>query len=427
MDVGTTAGRETSIVIEKGTRSALVNGTRLELAPTDFALLTALAERRGEVLSQKELAEIAFGGPTSPGDLYWRIWNLRKMVGDLDRKPADMIIRNRRGQGYVLELSEASVEVVHRIPDASAEDPVDPPAPADDQAIPSEAPPPTPVELVQPATDEPPSPEIPTTAEERQVTFSEAPLRALRPRAVLLATAIALAALGSSWSVGYLLAAKPGAETRVGSVSQLPEGDPSPSPEKTKDTRQRKDQKDQSNKPDRDKRPTKTKKDRPGKPNGVAVLAAPPATPAEVADPAPEPKPQTNDGKDSGESKPQPVAPALPAAPTRYLYHLVHPETGDHFVTTDSATASEQEAKGYRGSAIARIYTSQESGTRALTTNQGTAWIFTSAGPKTEPASRPVPLWYSTNDAGDFFYTTSESEAKASGWSASLAGYARAL
>jgi hypothetical protein len=135
----------------------------------------------------------------------------------------------------------------------------------------------------------------------------------------------------------------------------------------------------------------------------------------------------SSQGSREGGKKDQEPAPTLPPAPTRYLYHLVNPETGDHFVTTDSATASEQEARGYEGGAIARIYTYREDNTKAITTNHGTAYIFIGSAPKTEPASTTVALWYSTNDAGDFFYTTNEVQAKQSGWTGSIIGYARAL
>ena len=128
-----------------------------------------------------------------------------------------------------------------------------------------------------------------------------------------------------------------------------------------------------------------------------------------------------------GSAREQAPPPALPPAPTRYLYHLVNPETGDHFVTTDSATAHEQEARGYEGGPIARVYTYREDNTRAITTNRGTAYIFTGSAPKTEPASQTIALWYSTNDAGDFFYTTSQSQAEQAGWTGSIIGYVRAL
>jgi hypothetical protein len=122
----------------------------------------------------------------------------------------------------------------------------------------------------------------------------------------------------------------------------------------------------------------------------------------------------------------KPPPPSYPPAPTRYLYHLVNQETGDHFATTEASTASEYQAMGYEGGAIARVYSYQEKDTKAISTNQGTAYIFTSSAAKTEPASQVVTLWYSTNGS-DFFYTTNEAEAKRSGWQGSAIGYARSL
>ena len=96
-------------------------------------------------------------------------------------------------------------------------------------------------------------------------------------------------------------------------------------------------------------------------------------------------------------------------------------------MTTDGNLTSQYQARGYEGGAIGRVYTSAVEGTRAISTNHGTAYIFINSAPKTEPASRAIPLWYSTNNAGDFFYSTNESEAKRAGWSASVVGYVRSL
>ena len=119
----------------------------------------------------------------------------------------------------------------------------------------------------------------------------------------------------------------------------------------------------------------------------------------------------------------------MPPGPTRYLYHLEHPETGDHFVTTDDNIVSTYQGRGYVGGAIGRIYTSAPEGvaTKATNTNRGTAYIFTSASPKTEPTSPTLPLYYSTNNDGDFFYTTSAGEARETGWEGVLIGYVRTL
>ena len=153
---------------------------------------------------------------------------------------------------------------------------------------------------------------------------------------------------------------------------------------------------------------------------------AAPITTQDSSDPATDTSNSTQ-GSRKGSQGGQAPAPALPPAPTRYLYHLVNPETGDHFVTTDPATASEQEARGYEGGPIGRVYTSREDNTKAITTNGGTAYIFIGGAPKTEPPSSTTALWYSTDNDGDFFYTTSESQAKQSGRTGSVIGYVRDL
>ena len=140
--------------------------------------------------------------------------------------------------------------------------------------------------------------------------------------------------------------------------------------------------------------------------------------------------PTSSQGSSKGSvEKKAPPPPQLPPAPTRYLYHLVNSETGDHFVTTDGATASSYEGKGYSGGAIGGLYTSPPSGvdTKSISTNFGTGYIFTGSSPRTEPASRAIPLYYSSNGKGDFFYTTNSGEANGSGWSGSLIGYVRGL
>ena len=418
MNAGIAGDRVESLVIEHATRSALINGDRVKLTPTDFALLSALASRPGEVIPRKHLALEAFGAPMAPQDLNWRIWRLRKLAGDLSRADEERMIGTRWGQGYILNVHGA-VTVVEGLEVEEEVMPLPAMLPAENE--------PAKEEPVQGALID--LTEEPTTHD--TVTLAAAPAvadpiavrrRYLRPKSVLVASAVATAALLSSWSAGYLLAGGREAENRSLEISQLdseaPADRPKPSPDNKADGRNKARSKDK-------KQTKKRRLDRGSDGKGTTVLAAPP-TSSGTARSAPAPAESNPDEKTPNKDSSQ-AAPALPAAPTRYLYHLVHPETGDHFVTTDSNTASEHQAKGYRGSAIARVYTSQESGTRALTTNQGTAWIFISSSPRTEPASQPVPLWYSTNNAGDFFYTTSESEARASGWSASLAGYARAL
>lgn len=442
MDAGKIAGREISLVIELAAGSAVVNGNRIEISPTEFTLLATLAARPGEVVSHKELAAVAFGEgiPVTPHDLHWRIWNLRVRIGDRDRKRK--LIENRRGQGYILHLPEASVKVL----EGKAQRAVASSEPAAQQVIHLDEPPPLSIlpqadSVSLPADDElvltvhaddpdslSDSAEVSAAAPEavtREDPSSLVPSRrmSLRPRAVLLATTLAITALGSSWSVGYLLSSR-STSSEQHERAAVPPADPSPVSEASKPKDDEKKPRKRGDRGKQEARNSHKGTGQEGRGSAPSTVAAAPLSSSD-GEFAPADQP-TSQPKDSDKNDTQ-AAPALPAAPTRYLYHLVHVETGDHFVTTDGNTASEYEAQGYRGSAIARVYTSQERGTKAITTNQGTAWIFVDRASRTEPSSQVVPLWYSTNNTGDFFYTISESEARASGWNASLIGYVRSL
>jgi hypothetical protein len=234
------------------------------------------------------------------------------------------------------------------------------------------------------------------------------------PRRRAAAAILAAALMAASWSTGFFIKwratrALDRSERQVNErdeeTQQPPRDDPSPAP------------RNQTPKPpeDRDRRRERT--------GGTAQRGGGSSNQAEAPPSVPQP-PQPPPGKDSDSKKP---LPSLPPAPTRYLYHLVNEETGDHFATTDGGVASEYEAKGYQGGAVGRVYTASEDDTKAITTNYGTAYIFIASSPKTKPPSKSATLWYSTDNDGDFFYTTSKSEASQEGWSPTLIGYVRTL
>src|SRR5439155_17339231 len=92
------ADLELDLIRHRATR----HGKRLELTPKEFALLSLLARRRGEVLSRTLIAEqvwdIAVAGDTNVVDVHVR--RLRSKVDDpFDHK----LIHTVRGVGYVLE------------------------------------------------------------------------------------------------------------------------------------------------------------------------------------------------------------------------------------------------------------------------------------------------------------------------------------
>lgn len=396
-----------SLVIELAARTAKIDGTRVELPPTEFALLAVLAARPGEVVSHKILAAEAFGegAHIAPQDLHWRIWKLRDLIGDGGRE--HKLVENRRGQGYVLDLPPNAVQVVEGVAPGTA--PVDDVIRLEEQPVPTDTGAATLAD--EPAPDSPVRPPI---AAPDGTPDEDSGRTRPRPLAVLVGVAITLGALAGSWSAGYLISSRLASQeqatvpppTDKATTSSV--ADPEPQTREHKRAERRKP----------NKAPKKSRKAR-SQDEPTAVAAAPAPAP-------PPPSSQSGSGSEAPNTQPakKQKAPApLPPPPTRFLYHLVNAENGDHFVTTDGNVASQYHARGYEGGAIGRVYTSAMKGTRAISTNQGTAYIFIEANPKTEPASRTVALWYSTNNGGDFFYTTSEAEAKQSGWSARVVGY----
>ncbi len=414
MDVTTGPARVGSLVIELAARTAKVDGVRVEFPETEFALLAALATRPGEVVSNKKLGAEAFGEavPVTDQEIHWRIWKLRKLLGDQGRD--HQLVANRRGQGYVLDLPPSSVRVVKGV----AAEPVLEVEATEPQPVETSVPMPIPTEVA-----------VPLPISQRNEPGSartRGPWTAPRPVAVLLGVLVALAAVAGSWSAGYIISSR-SARTEIApaalpTTSGLADGDEEQSlgPQEKKQL-----QKKRLRQPSQRRRTGG--RNGGGSADASAALAPPPA-----AAPAPEPlaEPGQQSAPKRNRSHPAPAQPRpapLPAAPTRYLYHLIHPNTGDHYVTTDGNVASQQEARGYQGGAVGRVYTSSVEGTRAISTNQGTAYIFISASPRTEPPSRTLPLWYSTNNDGDFFYTTNENEARQAGWTANVVGYVRNL
>lgn len=417
------------LVLELASGTAILNGEAVELPPREFKLLAKLATHVGEPVESAALVAAAWPDApwTTPQDLYVLVSKLRRLIDGSNRFGGN--IRNRRGFGYVLDLPAQEVVVVEGA------------APTDDVVIDlrDEEPrdhPPDLEELAPTFQSDPLSPPLGITeASEPAINRP----RRFKGRGAAIAALLA-ALLGLSWVAGYALSSQFASSTDPRVAAQ-----PSPSPRESAP-------RDRVNKaPTQEKkRPKKhgqphgrhTKRTSPGTSATVLVAQGPPTDSTDDAPPPPstdpanvsaaagskEPKGPNDPDNDSGDSKNRdPAPPPLPPAPTRYLYHLVNEKTGDHFVTTDSNAASEYEARGYEGGAIARIYTYQEDNTKAITTNQGTAYVFIASAPKTEPQSQSLPLWYSTNNAGDFFYTTSESEAKQGGWTGSLIGYVRAL
>lgn len=88
------------LALDPGTLTASLNGLPLDLTSYEFALLQALAERAGQVLSRERLMELARGSAEEAFDrsIDVHISRLRQKLGDDPRNPQR--IRTVRGAGY---------------------------------------------------------------------------------------------------------------------------------------------------------------------------------------------------------------------------------------------------------------------------------------------------------------------------------------
>ncbi|MDQ3954136.1 MAG: winged helix-turn-helix domain-containing protein [Actinomycetota bacterium] len=418
------------LVIERASASVVVDGRRVALSPKLFSLLDELAAIAGSALDASEL--IAAVWRDEPGmtrdDLHALVWRLRGRLGDNGAEPR--IVVTRKGLGYLIDTEAVDVQVVDRrreivSPTRAAVQQGDPspetPARRTDGAA-SELEPagergaldPGAVVSLKPASD--------LKSDPRELA-ARVPSDARPGGAILVlgrslrwwtAAAIAVVALGAIGFAGGFLTRDDGPKTS-GPLETAPKPPTSP-PEVNRG----KPSDGKSQQPPRSRRQRGRASDR----NTPAVVAV--APPVSGGAPQPAPPPATSAPRqEKPPAKRQPVA--LPPPPTRYLYHLHNADNGDHFVTTDSGAVTQHEAKGYVGGAIGRVYVAPEKGTKAIALNYGSAFIFIGASPKTDPASVTVPLWYTANNAGDFFYTTSKAEASQEGWSASVVGYVRSL
>jgi len=405
------AGRAAPLVLELVSGTVILHGEEVELPPREFRLLAALAKRVGEPVSSAELMEVVWAEDaewTPPHNLIVLVSKLRRLIDGPTKFGRN--IRNRRRRGYVLDLDPDQVIVIEGPGDEEAADRVVYLDQSETIATPE-----TPgTEDLKPqgktVEDEP------AEAPQQGVALPSEPRRSRRLAGV---AALAVGLLATSWGTGYVLSSRdaPGA-----AIAEQPEDDIDHQIEKDAPSGRG----GKAGKADKRDGSEGKRKNRQGRGSGSAAIAAPgTSTDDNLSDP--NGTKESSQGSSETSDNDQQPAPALPPAPTRYLYHLVNPETGDHFVTTDSATASQQEARGYEGGPIARVYTYREDNTKAISTNRGTAYVFIGATPKTDPASRTIALWYSTDGAGDFFYTTIESQAKRDGWTGTRVGYVRTL
>ncbi|MFN2588765.1 MAG: winged helix-turn-helix domain-containing protein [Actinomycetota bacterium] len=370
----------------------------MELPPMEFSILAVLAARPGEVVSHKELLTEAFGDSAymDAQDLHWRIWNIRQLIGDGDKT----LVRNRRGQGFVIDAGR--VEVVEGLVE---------PEPVDETPVPQG---PIVIRLEEPEpTEATPPNELP--AEPKEVDKRSRPF-VFSPLALVIVGLVAGLALGGSWLAGYTLS------QRGTPAGVEPPSPPRDSERTSEEPRSREDNKKQS------PRRSNTRDNR-GNTN-TNVAAGPVADGLGTGDitsgntttgDSNSGETATGSGPGGKEEKP---APPPPPQPDAQLYHLHNPETGDHIMTMSSSIANQKQAQGYDSTLEGGVFTTQEKGTVAISLDSGSAFVYSNSS--SAPDGVSVTALYRLSSDGDFFYTTSSSlanQAQAQGWSRSTSGY----
>jgi len=95
-----------ALVVDPSARRVTLSGQAVELTAYEFALLHALAERAGRVLSREQLMEFARGSAEDSFDrsVDVHVSRLRQKLGDDPKRPR--LIKTVRGAGYVLAGGE---------------------------------------------------------------------------------------------------------------------------------------------------------------------------------------------------------------------------------------------------------------------------------------------------------------------------------
>jgi DNA-binding response OmpR family regulator len=91
-----------SLMVDPAARRATRDGKELQLTAYEFALLKALAERAGRVLSREQLMELAKGSAEESFDrsIDVHVSRLRHKLGDDPKRPR--LLKTVRGLGYLL-------------------------------------------------------------------------------------------------------------------------------------------------------------------------------------------------------------------------------------------------------------------------------------------------------------------------------------
>jgi DNA-binding response OmpR family regulator len=95
------------LAIDPSARTVTLRGAAVELTAYEFALLHALAERAGMVLSREQLMEFARGSSEDSFDrsVDVHVSRLRQKLGDDPKRPR--LLKTVRGAGYLLAGEEA--------------------------------------------------------------------------------------------------------------------------------------------------------------------------------------------------------------------------------------------------------------------------------------------------------------------------------
>ncbi len=95
-----------ALVVDPAARSVTLDGREVALTGYEFALLHALAERAGRVLSRDQLMELAKGSAEESFDrsVDVHVSRLRHKLGDDPRRPR--LLKTVRGAGYLLAGEE---------------------------------------------------------------------------------------------------------------------------------------------------------------------------------------------------------------------------------------------------------------------------------------------------------------------------------
>ncbi|MBU5227964.1 response regulator transcription factor [Clostridium senegalense] len=92
------------LILNKKSKKVNINGEDVKLTPTEFKILEALLDRKGQVLSGEELFHLIWDDEyfsKSTNTITVHVRNLREKIGDSSEKP--QYIKTVWGVGYIIE------------------------------------------------------------------------------------------------------------------------------------------------------------------------------------------------------------------------------------------------------------------------------------------------------------------------------------